>query len=141
MIREAVLMKFGEVKIPEGLSYTKKHLWLNLEYSICTLGWTDYIQCNAGEVNHIELPQRGTPVALDQEFGSIETSKWVDRLYSPLNGEVMEMNERILDNPVLINEAPFTEGWFIKVEPQGEIDSENLMSPAEYLEYLKECEE
>ncbi len=134
-------MRFGEVDIPEDLNYTQKHLWVRTQDQLCTLGWTDYIQKNAGDVNYVELPPKGTATEIDDDFGTIETSKWVDRLYSPIKGRVMETNDEVVKNPELVNKAPFTQGWFIKVEMQSETDSQGLMSPAEYLEYIKECEE
>lgn len=133
-------MRFRDAEIPEDLSYTKNHLWVNMKDRLYTLGWTDYIQINAGDVNHIDLPAKGTLLNVRQEFGSIETSKWVDRLYSPLKGRVAEVNNKVLDNPELINCAPFGEGWFIAVEPSEEIQSEGLITPDEYYEYLKVCE-
>ncbi len=134
-------MRFGEVDIPEDLNYTQKHLWVRTQDQLCTLGWTDYIQKNAGDVNYVELPPKGTATEIDDDFGTIETSKWVDRLYSPIKGRVMETNDDVVKNPELVNKAPFTQGWFIKVEMQSETDSQGLMSPAEYLEYIKKCEE
>jgi glycine cleavage system H protein len=134
-------MRFEEVDIPEDLNYTQKHLWVRIQDKLCTLGWTDYIQKNAGDVNYVELPPKGTATEIDDDFGTIETSKWVDRLYSPIKGRVMEANDDVVKNPELVNKAPFTQGWFIKVEMQSETDSQGLMSPAEYLEYIKECEE
>ncbi len=134
-------MRFGEVDIPEDLNYTQKHLWVRTQDQLCTLGWTDYIQKNAGDVNYVELPPKGTATEIDDDFGTIETSKWVDRLYSPIKGRVIEANDDVVKNPELVNKAPFTQGWFIKVEMQSETDSQGLMSPAEYLEYIKECEE
>lgn len=133
-------MRFETMDIPEDLSYTNTHLWVKIQNGLCALGWTDYIQANAGDVIYLELAEKGTPVNVDDEFGSIETSKWVDKLYSPINGRVVEVNEKIVHRPELINEAPFTEGWFVKVELQGEIGAQHLMSPLEYYEYLKACE-
>ena len=134
-------MQFGTVEIPEDLSYTKKHLWCKRSDNIFTLGWTDYIQSNAGDVNHVELAEKGTVVEVDQDFGSIETSKWVDKLYSPFMGLIVEINDKVIKNPEVINKAPFTEGWLVKIEPRGEIERQHLMSAVEYLEFLKACEE
>ena len=133
-------MRWGKVDIPEDLSYTKNHLWVKVQDGLCILGWTDYIQSNAGDVNYVELPQKGTQVNVNQDFGSIETSKWVDKLYSPIKGQVVEVNDKVLNDPELINKAPFTQGWLVKIEPQGEIKSQNLMSPMKYLEYIKASE-
>jgi glycine cleavage system H protein len=133
-------MQFETVDIPEDLRYTRTHLWAKINNGMCTLGWTDYIQTNAGEVIYLELADIGTPIEVDQEFGSIETSKWVDKLYSPLNGRVVEVNKKVTSHPEVINEAPFTEGWFVKIELQSEIGFQHLMSPLEYFEHLKLCE-
>ncbi len=134
-------MQFGKATIPENLNYAKTHLWVKIQNNVCTLGWTDYIQRNAGDVNYIELPVKGTAVKVNLDFGTIETSKWVDRLYSPINGRVIEVNDGVVHNPEMINKFPFTQGWFIKVELQDGVGAQNLMSPMEYFEYIKVCGE
>ena len=133
-------MRFGDAEIPEDLSYTKNHLWVNMKDHPYTLGWTDYIQINAGDVNHIHLPEKETLLNVREEFGSVETSKWVDRLYSPLKGRVVEVNNKLFKKPELINDAPFGEGWFIAVAPSEKGESQGLITPEEYREYLKVCE-
>jgi glycine cleavage system H protein len=140
MIRKAIYMRFGKADIIEDLRYTRNHLWVKIQNGLCTLGWTDYIQQNAGDVNFIELSQKGTAVKVDQDFGTIETSKWVDKLCSPINGRVVEVNEEVINRPELINEAPFADGWFVEVEPLGEIRAQDSMSATEYFEYIKTCE-
>ncbi|NIR17025.1 MAG: glycine cleavage system protein H, partial [Desulfobacterales bacterium] len=110
-------MQYGNADIPEELHYTRNHLWVAIRAGVSTLGWTDYIQSNAGDVNYVELPEKGTMVDVDEDFGSIETSKWVDRLYSPVKGQVVEVNHKVIGQPDLINKAPFAEGWFVKIEP------------------------
>jgi glycine cleavage system H protein len=122
-------MRYGNADIPEDLNYTKNHLWVAIRDGICTLGWTDYIQSNAGDVNYVELPEKGTMVDLDEDFGS------------PVKGEVVGVNGKVISQPDLINKAPFDEGWFVRIKPNSETDSQNLMSATEYLEYLKACEE
>ncbi|MEE8320488.1 MAG: glycine cleavage system protein GcvH [Gammaproteobacteria bacterium] len=134
-------MKFGKVDIPEDLSYTPSHFWVRVEDNLCTVGWTDYIQRNAGDVNYIELTANGTTLTVKQDFGTIETSKWVERLYSPVGGRVLEVNDRVIQIPWLINRAPFGEGWFIKIEMQGEMGPPSLMSTREYREHIKTCDE
>jgi glycine cleavage system H protein len=140
MIRKAIYMRFGKADILEDLRYTRNHLWVKIQDGLCTLGWTDYIQQNAGDVNFIELPQKGAVIKADQEFGTIETSKWVEKLYSPINCQVVEVNENALNHPELINEASYTDGWFVEVEPLGEMRAQDSMSAAEYFEYIKTCE-
>ena len=133
-------MKFGTVEIPENLYYTDTHLWVKLNNGFCIIGWTDYIQSNAGDVNYIDLPETGITVKAGKEFGSIETSKWVDKLYSPLTGRILKTNQDVGRSPGLINEAPYAEGWFLKIEPQKQAETKNLMSALTYFEYLKACE-
>jgi glycine cleavage system H protein len=133
-------MQYENADIPEALNYTRNHLWVSVTDGVCTLGWTDYIQSNAGDVNYVELPEKGTVVEVDEDFGSIETSKWVDRLYAPVKGQVVEVNHLVIEQPGLINKAPFAEGWFVKIEQNGECGSQNLMSASEYLGYIKSCE-
>lgn len=133
-------MKFGTVEIPEDLHYTQTHLWVRLNNGFCIIGWTDYIQSNAGDVNYIELPQNGQTIEAGQEFGSIETSKWVDKLYAPLKGRILETNAKVLHSPGLINEAPFSDGWFLKIKPHNPAEIKDLMSAETYFEYLKACE-
>ena len=77
----------------------------------------------------------------NEDFGSIETSKWVERLYSPIDGFVSEINDKVTNQPELVNNSPFIEGWLVKIELQGNAGAEALMSPKEYLEYIKACEE
>lgn len=134
-------MQFGEIDIPDDLGYTKKHLWIRRRNGLCTLGWTDYIQGNAGDVTYVELPEAGAVVEAGRDFGSIETSKWVDKLYSPVAGRVVEVNEKTATNPELINESPFADGWLIRIEPRDDAWLKELMSPAEYRAYIESCEE
>lgn len=133
-------MKFGTVEIPEDLYYTRTHLWVKIDAGFCRIGWTDYIQANAGDVAYIELPEKGTLLEAGQEFGSIETSKWVDKLYAPFSGRVSDVNRNLINTPELINDAPFTEGWFIEIEPAEALDTRDLMTPGVYIENLQACE-
>jgi len=134
-------MKFGNVDIPEGLSYTKNHLWAKITDTLCILGWTDFIQSNAGDINYVELPEKGALLKMNRDFGTIETSKWVDRLHSPVDGRVLEVNNEVIQNPELINKSPFSDGWLLKVELESQTGLQDFMSSMEYFEYIKVCEE
>lgn len=133
-------MQYGGAKILEDLSYTRNHLWMKMMAGLCTLGWTDYIQRNAGDVNHIELAETGTMVDEDEDFGSIETSKWVERLHSPVRGCIIEVNDAVISHPGLINAAPFTKGWMVRIRPNGKTGLQKVMTAMQYLEYLKACD-
>jgi glycine cleavage system H protein len=134
-------MELEKTEIPEGLRYSKGHVWVASENGLCVLGWTDYIQQNAGDVNYVELLEPGKQIDRDQEFGTIETSKWVDRLCSPVAGRVVASNSEILQRPELINVSPFREGWLVKLRVDTAVESPALLSPDEYAAYVQTCEE
>ncbi len=134
-------MEFEQTKIPEELRYSKSHVWVAFQNGFCVLGWTDYIQQNAGDVNYVELPETGKQIGRDEEFGTVETSKWVDRLCSPVAGEVAAVNGELRQRPELINLAPFGEGWLVKLRVNGAAEPSSLLSAEEYAAYIQTCEE
>ena len=133
-------MKLGNIEIPAILYYTPTHLWVRADNGLGVIGWTDYIQSNAGDVNYIDLPAAGTLLEAGQEFGSIETSKWVDKLYAPVGGRVAAVNPALAERPELINESPFDDGWFVKIAPRDATEGCGLMTSRAYFEYLQTCE-
>jgi glycine cleavage system H protein len=109
-----------------------------MEGGIGTVGITDYAQKELGDVVFVELPQPGTVLDAGDELGSIESVKAVSELFSPVGGEVVEVNERLTENPALVNTDPYGDGWLIKmrVADPTEID-ELLMTAEEYDEYVE----
>jgi glycine cleavage system H protein len=87
-------------------------------------------------VSFVTLPKKGTKVEAGKEFGSIETGKWVGRLASPVTGEVIEVNEKVMTDPELVNETPYSDGWLLRIQGKMEPASK-LMSAQEYLEIVK----
>lgn len=121
--------------IPEDLRYSKSHEWVKIEDGVATVGLTDYAQKELGDLVFVNLPETGDDVTAGETFSDVESVKAVSDVYSPVTGTVAEVNEELLDNPALINEAPY-EAWFIKVE--GISEEEELMDADTYAAFCKE---
>ena len=129
------------VEIPEVLKYTKEHAWARVEDDIVIIGITDYAQDALGEIIYIELPSEGDEVTKGETFGAVESTKSVSDLYAPISGEVVEVNEALLDSPEAINEDPYGEGWMVKVKPYDPSELEDLMDSDEYTEFIEKQSE
>ena len=99
-----------------SLKYTAEHEWIALEGDVATVGITDYAADKLGDVVFVELPSAGTGVTAATVVGEIESTKSVGELYAPLDGEVLEANDAVVDDPSLVNSDPFGEGWLVKIE-------------------------
>ena len=129
------------VEIPEVLKYTKEHEWARVEDDIVIIGITDYAQDALGEIVYIELPSEGDEITRGEPFGAVESTKSVSDLYAPISGEVVEVNEALLDSPEAINEDPYGEGWMVKVKPYDPSELEDLMDSDEYTEFIEKQSE
>ena len=118
--------------IPEDLHYTEEHEWVYLEDEVAIVGVTDYAQSELGDVVFVELPQIGDYVQQMEPFGTIEAVKTVADLFAPVSGEVIEVNNLLDENPQLINQDPYGEGWIIKIKMADSSELDNLVSPKEY---------
>lgn len=103
------------MNIPSELLYTKNHEWIKIENGIATLGITDYAQSELGDIIFIELPEIGDSVQAEDSIGTIEAVKTVADIYSPMNGEIAEVNINLEDNPGMLNTDPYDSGWIIKL--------------------------
>ena len=103
------------MNIPSDLLYTKDHEWIKIENGIATVGITDYAQGELGDIIFIELPEIGDSVQAEDSIGTIEAVKTVADIYSPMNGEILEVNLNLEDNPDSINTDPYGSGWIIKL--------------------------
>ena len=130
-----------EYKIPEGLLYTDEHEWARLESNgSVTIGGTDYAQKALHDIVYVELPGKGDDVELSAVIGALESVKAVSDMNSPVGGSIIEVNEELLDNPELINESPYKEGWIVKLEPSDwEGDKVHLMDFAAYVRHVAEA--
>ena len=122
----------ASAQIKDDLQYTKEHEWVKLEGEVATVGITDYAQRQLGDVVFVELPQVGTQVEQMKPFGVIEAVKAVSDLFSPVTGEVTEINSRLESQSNLINSDPYGEGWIIKVKLKDPKELDALLSPADY---------
>ncbi|MFX1576920.1 MAG: glycine cleavage system protein GcvH [Promethearchaeota archaeon] len=119
-------------KIPADLLYTKEHEWIRQEDGIVRVGITDYAQEELHEVVMVELPAVGTAVKVNEVFGTVDSVKATSELFSPVSGEVVEMNEKLEEAPELVNNDPYGEGWMITIKASDPDEIKSLMNPAAY---------
>ncbi len=125
---------------PSDYLYTREHEWVRVEDYICILGITEFAQKELGEVVFVELPEVGQVFDTGDELGTIESVKAVAEIYTPVAGEVVEVNESVSDDPELLNEDPHGEGWLLKVRFSSASDLKDLMKADKYEEYVKSGE-
>ncbi len=117
---------------PAGLLFSKDHEWVKIDGDVATVGITDYAQTSLGDIVYVELPRLGAPVQQFGNIGVVESVKAVSDLFTPVGGEVLEINEAIDSDPSLVNRAPFDEGWLFKVKLADHGESSNLISGEAY---------
>ena len=117
------------MSVPGDLQYTKSHEWVRTEGDTATIGITDHAQDELGDVVFVELPEEGATFDAGESFGTVESVKAVSDLYTPVGGEVVEVNSTLEDAPEKINEDPYGEGWIVKLRTTDETE---LLSPEEY---------
>ena len=131
-------MKIEDYSFPDDLYYHKEHFWAKVTGDVVTIGTTDFAQKLAGQVVYIELPSVGKVVEQGKPCGSMESGKWVGRIYSPVSGKVEAVNGELEDNPELINESPYEKGWMFKVNAANlQEDLKNLMQGAPLVDFIK----
>jgi glycine cleavage system H protein len=123
------------LNIPEDLQYTDSHEWVRIEGDTATIGITDHAQDELGDVVFVELPDEGATFDAGESFGTVESVKAVSDLYTPVGGEVVEVNSALEDAPENINEDPYGEGWIVKLRIT---DRADLLSPEEYEKVVEE---
>lgn len=121
---------------PENLKYTQDHEWAKIEGETATIGITQHAAEALGDIVYTDLPAAGKVVKQAAEFGVVESVKSVSSLYSPMSGKVLEVNEKIKEKPELINQAPYADGWLIKIKISDAGETENLLSSADYQKLL-----
>ncbi len=124
------------MSVPAELLYGRSHEWIRVEGDAVVIGITDYAQDQLGEVVYVELPDVGTGVNTGDELGTLESVKAVSEFLTPVGGEVIEVNERLEDNPNLVNEDPYGTGWLVKIS--GSVEGEELLDAAAYQKFLEE---
>ena len=122
---------------PEELLYHSEHDWARIEGDEAVLGVTWYAQDSLGELVHYEPPDVGAHVAKDTSYGEVESVKAVSDLISPLSGEVLAVNDKVVDAPELVNEDPYGDGWLIRIRIANASETHQLLSPDEYRRVLE----
>jgi len=123
---------------PPDLKYSKEHEWVRSESdSVVVMGITEFAQDSLGDVVFVEIPDEGAELIQGEKMGEIESVKAVSDLYSPVSGKVIKRNESLIDNPELVNEGPFEQGWMLKMEIKDASELDNLLSADDYNSFLK----
>jgi glycine cleavage system H protein len=122
---------------PQDSRYAKSHEYIHVEGDVGTIGITDYAQKELGDVVFVELPKLGAEMAMGDELGSIESVKAVSELFVPVTGEVVEVNEALVDKPELVNTDPYGDGWMIKIRLSDLTELDELMTAEDYDDYVK----
>lgn len=127
------------MKLLDDIKYTKSHEWVKfIDDGTALIGLSDYAQSELGDLVFINLPEEGDSVEVETAFCDVESVKAVSDVYSPVSGEVIEINEELLDNPAMVNENPY-DAWFIKV---GNItDKSELLSKDDYVKFVESEQE
>ena len=124
------------MNVPDELMYTEEHEWVSFEEDIATIGITDYAQSELGDIVFVELPSVGDTITKGDSFGTIEAVKAVSDLFAPVSGEVIEINESLSENPEIINESPYEEGWMIRIRISDESEQETLLTAESYRDVI-----
>jgi glycine cleavage system H protein len=125
---------------PKDLRYSKEHEWVRPADGVGTVGITDYAQEQLGDLVYFDLPEVGAKVQQFAKLGEVESVKAMSELYSPVSGEVSEINQQAMDSPEVVNGDPYGEGWLLKVKLADRSELDNLLSPEQYDELLAAAE-
>jgi glycine cleavage system H protein len=123
---------------PDDLKYHREHDWARIEADTATLGITWYAQDALGEIVHFEPPDQGGSLAKDESYGEVESVKAVSDLISPLSGEIVDVNQAVVDAPETINEDPYGEGWLVKIRLSDPAEVDDLLDAEAYRQLLDE---
>ncbi len=129
-------MYLRRMNIPDNLKYTKEHEWVRLEGDVAVIGITDFAQGELGDIVFVEVETVDETLEGDEVFGTVEAVKTVSDLFMPVGGEIVEFNESVEDDPSLVNEDPYGEGWLIKIKVNRTADVEALLDAEGYKAHI-----
>ena len=136
---DVFLLKVEDFEVPDNLRFTREHEWVVLEGENCRIGVTDYAQKSLHEVVYVDTPRVGKVLKQGEVFGTVESVKAVSELYSPVSGQIVERNDKLVQSPELVNQDPYGGGWIVVVKPsQLQEDMKTLLTAESYADYLKE---
>jgi glycine cleavage system H protein len=131
------MTKIENYDLPEELYYHQEHMWAKVEGDKVKVGLSDFSQKLAGEISYIEMPEEGVQVNQGKVVGIYETGKWLGKIYAPVSGEVISINEDAEDDPTLINKDPYGAGWIFEMKMSDSAELANLMKGEKAVEWLK----
>jgi glycine cleavage system H protein len=131
------MTKVEDYDMPEELYYHQEHMWAKVEGDKVKVGLSDFSQKLAGEISYIEMPEEGVQVNQGKVVGIYETGKWLGKIYAPVSGEVISINEDAEDDPTLINKDPYGAGWIFEMKMSDSAQLANLMKGEKAVEWLK----
>jgi len=120
--------------LPDELHYEKNHFWVKEADGLLIMGMTDFAQKMAGEIVYVQLPDEGKKLKLGKKFAKIESGKWLGKVFAPVNGELVAVNEDLEEDPGLINEDCYGKGWMYKIKPNDITEMEDLIHEPEAVE-------
>jgi glycine cleavage system H protein len=123
--------------VPDDLRYLESHEWVRVADGTAEIGITEFAQDELGDVVFVELPEEGAALTAGEDFGVVESIKAVSDVYAPVSGTVTAVNDRLRDEPELLNDDPFGEGWMVTVELDDESELDGLLSPAAYRDQIE----
>ncbi len=123
--------------IPEDLHYSKDHEWVRVEGDIATIGITDHAQSSLGDVVYVELPKKGEKFEAHESFGSVESVKAVSEIFTPIAGEVTDVNELLQDEPEKVNDDAYGDAWMIRLRMTNKAGADALLTAAEYEDFTR----
>ena len=126
------------MNFPTNVKYTKEHEWIRLEGDVAYVGITDYAQEQLGDIVFVDIPTEGETLAADEVFGTTQVVKTISDLFLPVTGEILEQNEALADQPELVNQDPYGEGWLIKIKPTADADFDSLLDAEAYKALINE---
>ena len=126
------------MNFPTNVKYTKEHVRIRLEGDVAYVGITDYAQEQLGDIVFVDIPTEGETLAADEVFGTIEVVKTISDLFLPVTGDILEQNEALADQPELVNQDPYGEGWLIKIKPAADADFDSLLDAEAYKALINE---
>ena len=129
------------MEFPNNLLYTEEHEWVQVEQDEVLIGITDYAQHELGDVVFVELPEKGSKVEQGGTFGTIEAVKTVSDLYAPVSGEIIEINGDLEDQPEMVNQSPYADGWMIRIKMSDSGELDQLLDAATYRDHVGEGED
>jgi glycine cleavage system H protein len=124
-------------EVPDDTRYLDSHEWARRDDGVVSVGISDFAQDELGDVVFVELPAEGDDLTAGEAFGVVESIKAVSDLYAPVSGTVTEVNEALFDEPELVNEAPYGDGWLLRVDPDDPEEFDALLSAEEYRDQIE----